>query len=207
MRMLDYLKSDGLLKKYGLKPAKSELVAGTSSVAKEKLRAAVLKLGFPVVLKAISKDIPCMGSVGLVLPVSSPDQFDKAHETLLKTLKKKKPKARLQGLLVQKHLSGQEFAVVVRADAQFGAVLHLGVGSCTEQEPLGICAWATGFAPLDKKQAEALAAHTPLQHPALADFLVKASRCGAEQKLNLALDAMAASSGIEVIDAKLFEGE
>ena len=207
MRMLDYLKSDGLLKKYGLKPAKAELVAGMSTVAKEKLRSAAVKMGFPVVLKAISKDIPCMSVVGAVLPVSTPDQFDKVHETLLKNLKKKKSKARLQGILVQKQLSGQEFAVVVRADTQFGAVLQMGMGCCTEENPLGISPCTIGFAPLDKKQAETLAASASLRHPALADFLIKASHCGAEQKLNLALDAMAAGTGIEVIDAKLFEGD
>ncbi len=209
MRMIDFAKTEEFLKKYVLKTPKAELVAGFSSAAKEKLRSAASKFGFPVVLKVISKDIPCMSAVGVVQTVDSPELFDKIHETLLKNLKKKKPNAKVQGILVQKHISGQSLIVVVRHDAQFGAVVQIGAGvgagCCTELEPLGIAHMATGFAPLDKKHAEAMAAAVPTPPASLADFLIKVSRCGAEQHLDLAVDVFFTSAGIEVVDAKLFE--
>lgn len=209
MRILDLERTEELFKKYGIKTTKSVFVSGTSGAARLKLLESAVKLGFPLILKVISKDIPSKKEAGAVSePLYAPADAEKAYDALLKTVRRKKPHAKLQGVLVQKYVMSPAVSVTLRHDAQFGAVVLVRASPLISSPPSSVPD-AVGFAPLDKKHAEQLAATLALDKafvPGLTDCLIKLSRCGAEKKLDLLCEPVFLTSvGAEVADAKVSE--
>jgi acyl-CoA synthetase (NDP forming) len=88
------------------------------------------KIGFPVALKIVSKDIIHKTDVGGVfLNLNSENEVEQAFNQIIKNVKKHKPKARIDGILVQKMIKdGQEVIVGGKKDSQFGQVLMFGGG-------------------------------------------------------------------------------
>jgi len=88
------------------------------------------KIGFPVALKIVSKDIIHKTDVGGVfLNLNSEKEVEQAFNQIIKNVKKHKPKARIDGILVQKMVKcGQEVIVGGKRDPQFGQVLMFGGG-------------------------------------------------------------------------------
>ena len=87
------------------------------------------KIGFPLVLKIVSPDIVHKTDVkALVLDIRNEQELTKSFNSLLENIKKKMKKARIQGVLVQKMMKGQEIIVGGKEDIQFGKVLMFGLG-------------------------------------------------------------------------------
>lgn len=88
------------------------------------------KIGFPVVLKADSADIPHKTEAGVVrLNLRSADEVRKAHAEILANAKKHAPDAKLNGVLVQEMVQGGvETIVGVSYDAQLGPTILFGTG-------------------------------------------------------------------------------
>lgn len=88
------------------------------------------KIGFPVVLKIVSKDIIHKTDVGgIFLNLNSEKEVEKAFNQIIKNVKKHKPKARIDGILVQKMIEeGQQVIIGGKKDPQFGQVLMFGGG-------------------------------------------------------------------------------
>jgi acyl-CoA synthetase (NDP forming) len=88
------------------------------------------KMGFPVVLKIVSPDvIHKSDSGGVELGLASVAQVGKAYSKILSAIKKHYPKAKIQGVSVQKMARpGVEVIIGMTKDAQFGPVLMFGLG-------------------------------------------------------------------------------
>lgn len=114
-----------LLGAYGVKVAR-EAVAATPAEAGE----AAARLGFPVVLKAVSRDIVHKSDVGAVrVGLADRAAVVAAAEAMRKEIAAKAPSATIEGFSVQEMVRGQSEVIVgVRRDPQFGPVVLVGLG-------------------------------------------------------------------------------
>jgi acetyl-CoA synthetase (ADP-forming) len=87
------------------------------------------KIGFPVAMKVVSKDVIHKTDVkGLLLNLDSAEEVRKGFAEVIKNVKKKIPKAKIEGVLIQKMIDGQEIIVGGKKDPQFNQVLMFGLG-------------------------------------------------------------------------------
>lgn len=109
--------------------------------------------GYPVVLKLVSPDITHKSDVGgVALGLTDGDAVRAAFDRIVASARAAHPDAAIEGVLVQKMLSGgQELIVGARRDPQFGPLALVGRGG-VEVELLRDV--ATGIAPLTRSQAE-----------------------------------------------------
>lgn len=92
--------------------------------------AAAAQIGFPVVLKAVSSDIPHKSDVGAVVAgIGDEAALRRAWRAIEDALATKAPGARSSGMLVQEQIeSGVELIVGCSVDPEFGRVLMIGAG-------------------------------------------------------------------------------
>jgi acyl-CoA synthetase (NDP forming) len=123
--LLTEIESKELLKEAGIPVVEAKL-------ARTKTEAIALstKLGFPVVLKVISPDVVHKSdSGGVKLGLQNATQVGKAYSDIISSVKKHYPKAKIQGVSVQKMVRpGVEVIIGMTKDAQFGPVLMFGLG-------------------------------------------------------------------------------
>ncbi len=115
-----------LLRAYGV-PLPREGVAQSAADASELAE----DIGFPVVMKIVSKDILHKTEAGGVLVgVSGREQAEQAYRTLIKNARIYKADAVLDGVQVQQQVSGKGVEVIVGAvtDPSFGKVVAFGLG-------------------------------------------------------------------------------
>jgi acyl-CoA synthetase (NDP forming) len=88
------------------------------------------QLGFPAVLKIASPDIAHKSEVnGIRLGLETAQQVEKAYDEILSEASQKYPRARVQGISVQRMAPpGIEVIIGMSKDAQFGPVLMFGLG-------------------------------------------------------------------------------
>ena len=88
------------------------------------------KIGYPVVLKADSPDIPHKTEAGVVrLNLRTADEVRAAHAAILANVRANAPKATLNGVLVQEMVGGGvEVIIGVSYDAQLGPTILFGTG-------------------------------------------------------------------------------
>jgi acyl-CoA synthetase (NDP forming) len=88
------------------------------------------KIGFPVVLKIVSPDVVHKSdSGGVRLGLSNVVQVGRAYSEILAAIKKHHPKAKIEGISVQKMAHpGIEVIIGMTKDEQFGPVLMFGLG-------------------------------------------------------------------------------
>lgn len=112
----------------GIDPSNERLVQS----AKEAADAAV-RLGFPVALKVQSPDIPHKTEIGGVrINLSDVEGVTKAYDEILTAVKKLKPGARIEGMLVQKMApNGHELVIGMVNDPTFGPIMMVGMGGVT----------------------------------------------------------------------------
>jgi acetyltransferase len=147
---LDAASAAAVARAYGI-PVPEEHLAATPDQA----AAAARKLGYPVVLKLASPDIPHKSDVGgVALNLQAEAELRQAFERLLAQARAARPEARLDGVTVQPMLAqGQEVIVGVVRDEQFGPLVMFGSGG-VEVEGLKDLAFA--LAPLTRRETEAL---------------------------------------------------
>ena len=106
------------------------VVSDTPVQTREQAVAAAEALGFPVVLKGESPDILHKTEAGLVrLDLPNADAVGAAAHAMLETVASMDPPPRFTGMVVQPMLpKGVEIVVGARYDAQFGALLVVGLG-------------------------------------------------------------------------------
>ena len=88
--------------------------------------AAAKKLGYPVVLKIISKDALHKSEIGGVAVAKSQAELFSAFSSLTNVAKAKK--LRIEGILVQEFVGGKEVIIGIKKDDTFGHVIALGIG-------------------------------------------------------------------------------
>ena len=114
-----------LLVPYGLPPLHEQLVTSSTQAAE-----AASALGFPVVLKIASPDLPHKTEAGgVILGLQDPHAVVTAYEQILVSVQRYKGDARIEGVLVQKMAPrGHELVVGMVNDPTFGPIMMVGLG-------------------------------------------------------------------------------
>ncbi len=88
------------------------------------------QIGYPIVLKIVSPDVLHKFDVGgVILNIKSQEEARKAYNQIVEDIKKHKPDARIDGILVQEMAPfGTEIIVGSIKDSQFGPTLMFGLG-------------------------------------------------------------------------------
>lgn len=122
---LDPLAVERLMAAYGIPTAPIRLAHNAEEAA-----SLAVDLGFPVVLKIASPDIPHKSDLGgVLLDIRSPQDARDGYTLLLERARQKAPHAHLQGVHVQRMVpAGQEVIVGARRDPQFGPLMMFGSG-------------------------------------------------------------------------------
>jgi acetyltransferase len=92
---------------------------------------AARRIGYPVVLKIVSHDITHKNAVGGVeLGVCSAPDLEHAYERIMTRVKKKAPKAVIDGISVQRMVRDVDFELILgmKKDQEFGSVIVFGAG-------------------------------------------------------------------------------
>ena len=123
--LLTEIESKQLLKEAGISTIETKLAASMKeavTLSKE--------FGFPVVLKIASPDIIHKSDAGGVkVGLKNATQVSNAYREIITSVKKKHPKAKIEGVSVQPMARpGVEVIIGMSKDAQFGPVLMFGLG-------------------------------------------------------------------------------
>ncbi|MCK4883728.1 MAG: acetate--CoA ligase family protein [Candidatus Diapherotrites archaeon] len=122
--MLSVEESQKKLEKYKVKFAKSKTAKTTVEAAKFSK-----KIGFPIAMKIISPDIIHKSDVGCIeINIENETQASKAFEKIISNALKANKSAKINGVLIQQQLKGQEVIIGGKNDAQFGPVILFGLG-------------------------------------------------------------------------------
>jgi len=144
--LMDFNNTKKLLGKYKL-PLVSSLLAKTKEDAIKLSK----KIGFPLILKIFSPDIIHKSDVGGVkIGIGDEEALVQGYEEIIKNVKKKKPRAKIEGILLQKMEEGKEVIVGMKNDPQFGATIMFGLGGVFVEVLKDI---SFRIAPVDKKEA------------------------------------------------------
>lgn len=91
--------------------------------------AAAESLGYPVVLKGVSPDVPHKSEAGIIqLDLDSPEAIRDGYATITENFASEAPDARVDGVLVQPYTEGEETILGMDVDRQFGPVVLFGLG-------------------------------------------------------------------------------
>jgi len=111
------------LRTYGI-PFASAVIAADAAAAE----AAVAAMPGPVVMKIVSRDIAHKADIGGVVTGVTRDTAAKTFGEIWNRVRAARPRAHLEGVLVQEQLSGIEVIVGAIRDAQFGHAIMFGLG-------------------------------------------------------------------------------
>lgn len=102
----------------------------TLATSAEEAGSVAEKMGFPVVLKVASADVPHKSDAGgVVVGLNSSEAVRKAFAQIMESVKRKHPNAKIQGILVQEMISGGvETIVGITNKKPFGPVVAFGLG-------------------------------------------------------------------------------
>lgn len=177
-------------------------------------------MGYPVVLKIMSPDIIHKFDVGgIQLNLASADEVRQGYETMMQSIAVKQPDARLEGVFVQKMVSGgREVLLGMKQDPQFGPVLVFGLGGIYVELLKDV---TFRVAPIREYSArhmiqsirtykllEGARGEPPADVEAIADSLLRLSQLAVEQPLIAELDinpmlVMPEGQGAFVADARI----
>jgi len=123
-KMADLPATLKLLSRYGVK------VPGVFLRRKAELAAAFKKFGNkPLAMKIVSKDIVHKTDAhGVRLDLETTDTAARAWDDIMKSVKAKNPKAKIQGMFVQPMAKGKEVIIGMKRDPIFGPVIVFGLG-------------------------------------------------------------------------------
>ncbi len=110
-------------------------------------------LKYPLVLKVVSPDIPHKSDLGgIKLNISSREEVISGIEEITTSLKKKEPKAKIEGFLLQEMVqNGHQMMLGLKQDPIFGTLLMVGMGGIFV-ELLKDVSWR--LAPIDLNEAK-----------------------------------------------------
>jgi len=145
--MLTELESKDILRAYGVRTT-------VEYVAKSAVEAGALasKIGFPIVMKVLSPDITHKSDVGgVVTDIRSPQEASEAFDEIVGNVRRSRPEARLDGVIVENQLPrGVEVLVGATVDRDFGPVVAFGLGGIFVEAFRDV---SYGLAPLSESDA------------------------------------------------------
>jgi acyl-CoA synthetase (NDP forming) len=102
---------------------------------RDALDAAIARVGFPLVMKIQSPDIPHKSEVGGVrVNITTKGEAFAAYQSLLESARKHRPNAAIQGVLVGPMAKkGVEIIIGTLLDATFGPMIMVGLGGITTE--------------------------------------------------------------------------
>ena len=102
---------------------------------KSALEGGTVKVGFPLVMKIQSRDIPHKSEVaGVRVNIASKDEALKAYDALLESARKHRPEAAIQGVLLSPMAKkGVEIIIGTMLDKTFGPMIMVGLGGITTE--------------------------------------------------------------------------
>ncbi|CAH0207377.1 bifunctional acetate--CoA ligase family protein/GNAT family N-acetyltransferase [Roseomonas sp. CECT 9278] len=172
-----------VLAAYGVPTVPGRAVGGAAEAGD-----AAAMLGFPVVLKVLSPDLPRKTEVGgVVMGLASAAAVRDAAAAMAERVARARPAARVTGFLVQRQAGrGQELRLRLGDDAMFGPWISFGRGGTAadidpdegfDLPPLNL-ALARGLIRRTRtaRLLEGWRDHPPAQIPAIADVLVRLSQ-------------------------------
>jgi len=118
--------SKEIIEMYGIKTT-SPIVAKTM----DQLIKSTKNIGYPIVMKIHSPDITHKSDVGgVILDIQCEEELKKAYNIMLKKIKEKMPKAKIEGVTIQKMIknNGHELIIGSKKDPIFGSVILFGMG-------------------------------------------------------------------------------
>ena len=124
--LLNEEESKTLLVRYGIPATVPQLAKDAETAVRLADR-----LGYPVVIKVVSPDIPHKSDVGgVMLGLSSGGALNQAFETLVQTVRKHAPQAVIEGVAVQRMVQDVDYELILaaRKDKDFGSVILFGAG-------------------------------------------------------------------------------
>jgi acetate---CoA ligase (ADP-forming) len=145
-----------ILAEYGLKFPKKTLTQSSD----EAIRISE-NIGYPVVLKVESADIPHKSDAGGVkLNLKSPDEVKKAFDDIMTSVSMKHPDATINGVVVEEMVSdGVEVILGAKVDPMFGPVVMVGSGGVLVELLQDV---SLRIAPISSIEAEEMIAETKL---------------------------------------------
>ncbi len=182
------------------------------------------RLGYPVVLKVASADIPHKSDVGgVLLNVADAAAVRAGYAAVTGNARRARPQASIEGVHMQRMLPpGQEVIVGIVRDPQFGALVMFGSGGV---EVEGLKDVTFSLAPLSREEAARMLERTwagrklrgfrslaPADREAVIDTLVKLAALGAdlpqiaEIEIN-PLRVLGAGQGAVAVDVRAKLGE
>jgi acetyltransferase len=117
--------SKNFLSNYGI-PVTTPVMAANSMSAED----IADRLGYPVVLKAVSPDISHRSDVGGMAMIYERGPLRTEYEKILETVKRESPEAHVNGISVEKMIVDVDYRLIlgVKKDATFGSVIYFGMG-------------------------------------------------------------------------------
>ena len=180
---LDEVSSKRLLAAYGVASTREELATSEDTAV-----AAAERIGYPVVAKIVSADIPHKSDMGgVVVGLKNADEVRAAHRRIMAAAQALSSKPKINGVLIAEMVSGGlELVLGASRDREMGPVILFGSGGVDIKLTRD---FALAPPPLDERRAADLIAKTragvlvkgyrgkpPLDHAALVRALVGLSR-------------------------------
>lgn len=187
MKKLTEFESRKILGNYGFVLPKAQMAKNASSAA-----SLAEKIGYPVVLKVMSRDILHKSDFGCVKTgIMNAEEIRFSFSAIVKNAAAHKPDARIDGVLVEETLRGIEVIVGAKQDPQFGPLVLFGLGGVFVEVLKDA---AIRLAPIKRSDAkemiseikgrrlfEGYRGEKPINSKALEDALLSASKMIAER--------------------------
>jgi acetyltransferase len=186
---INNLSANEVVDTYGITTTPLKLAADPNEAAK-----IANDLGFPVVMKIASSDIPHKSDIGgVLLNIKSNEEVLQGFSVLLERAESFMPSAKIDGVHIQRQIpAGQEVIVGMVRDPQFGAMMMFGSGG-VEVEGLKDVAFA--LAPLNQAEVKEMMRKTwagrklkgfrsipAVDEESVIDVLIKLSSLAIEQE-------------------------
>ena len=124
--VLTYAESKALIEAYGIRMPESALTSSADEAA-----TAAAAIGYPVVMKGQSPQVPHKTEAGLVqVNIENEKILRETYLSIARNIERFDPEARLEGVLIQEMIpsEGVETIVGISSDPVFGAVVVFGLG-------------------------------------------------------------------------------
>lgn len=141
MNILSFQETEIILSKYKIPYCKTEIFN-----SKEKAFLFAKKIGFPVVLKIHGQKVFHKSEVGGVKVNVSEDEFDSSWNEIMNNVEGRI----IEGILVQEMVYGNEVAIGMNRDDQFGPTIMFGLGGIFIEIIKDV---SLRVSPIDKKEA------------------------------------------------------
>jgi acetyltransferase len=124
-KILTEPESKNFLKSYGIPTTASFIVNGVESAASWADR-----VGYPVILKVVSPDIPHRSEVGGITAVYCADRLRPAYNNLLERVGERAPGATITAVTIEKMVNNVDYQLILGAkkDTDFGSIILFGMG-------------------------------------------------------------------------------